>query len=354
MTDSHPSELAWSTLKLADFESLLYWLLYREGFYNVVRESGERGCDLCSDRSDLRDGKLVQRRYLVQCRSYAGAITITDLEHDLTAAKRVDPYFVIVATPGEIISVDTELKSLIKKGSDLGIRVAFWDRTELARLLLRHQDLRSYYLGLPVARDYIFSHLLKLPSDSWESLYCCHSLYTIFSSAVEYALVYGRRITVGHLLYALLRHDQRVSRSVFLQEGINPDQLAIGLKRAITNHPRPQGNLRKGGRMTQSARRAVRMALNFAKALKQSEVTERHLLLALLRQRDSGTIQVIDHRLPASVSQLLERLTSNHFDANELSAIEEQSSLQWEDLEPFPSELDSDHDRTRYESLPEI
>src|SRR5580692_7986387 len=105
-----PGPLEWDRLTAKEFEELIYCILVREGFLNVdwYGSSGnDRGRDIVCERNELWRPKTVRYKCVVQCKRYAGSVSLRVLREDLEKASAHKPHVFIIAVTG-VLSASTK------------------------------------------------------------------------------------------------------------------------------------------------------------------------------------------------------------------------------------------------------
>lgn len=322
----------WLRLSPTDFEELVFWILQREGFFNVrwYGESGsDKGRDVICQRTELLGPRVLVHDCVVQCKRYSGRVARQRIYQDILKASEHNPDYFILATTG-IVSASTKdwLDSHLEK---LGVRVVLWERTDLSILLERHQDLAAKFLEIPVEPDYFLQHLARESSilSTVDKLLLKPMVREAITDACQMAVNSSSAVALGHLLIPLLLKDEQCTRPLYLSQEIDPDMLADCIHFVVRTLPKVQ-MMRFGLQPTQSLRLALEIAVRVMGILGESVLSERVLLWAALLQRHSGTIQTLEEVHHISVRRVIPALEQRFFEQHEVVSVLKKQQMRAE------------------------
>jgi hypothetical protein len=260
---------------------------------------------------------------VVQCKRYAGRVSRTRLYEDILKAREHGPHYYILATTG-IVGSSTKDWLNSQQGT-LGFQLVLWERTDIDLLLERHQDLRAKYLGIPVEPD---SLLRQIASESHalasaDKILMTSLVRNCIRAAYDLAVKHSSLFTVGHLLSVLLRTDAKYTRRVFAAYAVVPSRLAAAIDTAFVKQdgerPAPQGL-----QLSASVHMVFETAFRAMHALRETMLSERLLLWALLMQQQSGTIRFLREDCRLNVDQLIEHLLAKFFTKREAAILSQR------------------------------
>ncbi len=313
----------WLALVPLDFEEMVFWLLQREGFFNVIwhgQSGGDKGRDITCQRLEVFGPRVVAHNCVVQCKKYAGRVQRAKLYEDILKASEHHPDYFILATTGIVGSSTKDWFN--SQGSTFGFRLVLWERMDLEILLERHQDLRAKFLQIPVEPDLLLkqlaneSHLLA----GADKVLLKPTVRRAVTGAYQMAISHSNLFTLAHLLIALLRMDRACTRVLFLKHGIEPERLASALENAFAQQPENTAYHREL-QVSGSVRQAIEAAIRLMTSLGESVLSERTLVWALLMQQQSGTVEFLATKCGINIGQLLSTLSKLFFTAHERNSL---------------------------------
>ena len=306
----------WSQISPKDFEELLYWILYREGFFNVTwyGEAGsDKGRDLVCERTELLGPRIVPCKCVVQCKRYSGRVNRQKIFEDLLKASEHKPDYFILATTGILGSSTKDW--LMSHQQRFGVKIVVWERMELQILLERHQDLRAQYLNVEIEPNYFLKQLAHsgIELSNVDKLLVNPAACSSLSLAYELALQYGNLLTLGHIIVGLLKCDSECTRSIFIEIGVNIDEFTARLEECWVARQARFPTKRFGVRLSPSIPRIVEMAIKTMRVIGESVLSERVILRAVLSQRSSASLRFVTEA-GVNLNALWEKLNKRFFE----------------------------------------
>ncbi len=317
---------AWLKLGSVNFEELVFWLLHREGFFNVSwygKHGHDKGRDITCQRTEILGPRVFTSTCVVQCKKYGGRVSRQRLYEDILKASEHKPNYFILATTG-IVSASTK-DFLASKQEHLGMRVVLWERTDLQILLEHHQDLRKTFLNIPVESEY-FVQKIAQEANYWagsEKIFLTPVVRLAVAFACQSALECRSLVTVAHVLTGLLLKDNECTRSVFVQIGLNPEDVVRILEEQLLEKQPIIPVEHIGLQLSVSLRLGLEWAVRIMKTLSEAIISERILLWALLIERFSGTAHFLEREFHIDLDQVVDSLTSRFFDEEEVDCVDQ-------------------------------
>lgn len=299
------SSSPWLQLAPREFEELMFWVLYREGFWNVSwygAHGSDSGRDIICQRCELLGPKVYVLDCVVQCKRYKGYVSLGLLWNDLLKAAEHKPSYFIIATTG-LVSAKTK-DAIDSKSKSIGVRTVLWERGDLEIMLARHPDLGLRYLRLEPDSSTLLKHVLAECSAKYarEHLVFSDDLAGVVVAAATTAMRAGQRLSTAHLL----REIALQVPSLLERFGLDPARIHTMLSSVAIVEEVTNDQLREGLRMSH----AVRVALDRTLSSLDVRRTQRVSLLSfaenLLANRQSGTVQFLREQC-GDVISLLDR-----------------------------------------------
>lgn len=306
----------WTSISPSQFEELVFWLLHREGFFNVAwygEAGGDKGRDIVCQRSDLFGPRVMFRNCIVQCKRYKGRVARARLFEDILKASEHNPDCFILATTG-IMGASTK-DWLTTQEQHLPYKLVLWERMDLDILLERHQDIRAKFLGIPVDPGYLLTQVAQESQvlASVDKILLTAGVRRCVTTAYNLALKHSHLVTLGHLLVGLLREDRVCTRPLFLSLTIDPGKLANVLEEAFVKQDEASRMAASAPQISVSVRTGLETAVRVRDRLGEATISERILLMSLILQPFSGTMQFLEYDCRINRDDLLQSLVRKFF-----------------------------------------
>jgi ATP-dependent Clp protease ATP-binding subunit ClpA len=139
------------------------------------------------------------------------------------------------------------------------------------------------------------------------------------NEAVKLSLDYSSYLNVVHLLIPLLILDKNVTKSFFIELGVKPARIVKDLQKAFFDGKRSKllGSKERIDLMpSASFRSSLDFAINLMGKLGRRVLSEEILLLSMLIQTQSGTINFLKKRYRIDINDMLMLLKKNYFKRN--------------------------------------
>ncbi len=311
----------WDSLSPTEFEELTFWILHREGFFNLewYGESGsDKGRDIICQRKDILGPKVLVRNCVVQCKRYKGQLGRTKIHDDIVKNIEHNPDFFILVTSG-IISAATKDWLGAAQGR-FGMRIITWERTDLSILLNHHQDLRMQYLGIIPSTTFFLRNLVPgaAQKPEIENMFRKPDIKNIIQYACQLAIENSTLLTLAHLLVALIRYDKHTVATLS-RAGFSPGEVALALERCIIKKEKTVKIKMDGLKITSVFRQALAKSVELVGTFGKSALSGRLLFLAILTlPRRSGTIIFLEEKLEISRKKLIKTLLDEYFTPEEI------------------------------------
>jgi hypothetical protein len=304
---------AWSRLDPKQFEELMYWILQREGFYNVVwhGESGaDKGRDIICERTELFGPRVLRRTCVVQCKKYQGRVSRQLLEEDLLKATEHSPDIFILATTGIVGSATKDW--LLAQKRRLNFEIVLWERLDIELLLQRNQDLRHEYLEIDIEPEYFLDQLAYAGSRSASLRHVplTDELRACLAAACELASRNSNLLTLGHLLAALFGSGSRPIKDLMADIGLNARKLASDLEKNWVAKQASIPMKKNGIKFSTSISSVFTTCISLINTTGENEITELNLLLSILMQDYSNSVKFLSDALKVDIAKIIEAIKS--------------------------------------------
>ncbi len=142
---------SWKELSPKSFEELCFHLLDVLEFTNIKwygRTGKDQGRDILAQRLvELAPGVKKATQWIVECKRYvARPPAIHDLENHISWAKYHKPDFLLLIVTNVLTAPTKDWLSGIEKG--LSFRIVVWEKPDVEKLLLAHEDTLRPFLPL--------------------------------------------------------------------------------------------------------------------------------------------------------------------------------------------------------------
>ncbi len=315
---SSPNLALWARLTARDFEDLVFWLLHREGFFNLAWHEGSAGgrAVVCK-RTELLGTRVMTRDCLVRCRLQEGNLDRDVLREAVDeAAKEGFDYFVLATTAG----VDEVTRNWAAHAArDRGSWIVLWEAEDLETLLDKHQDLRFRFLSAPLSADYLLRHLNEDRSRGSRAMTPIVQMGLV--EACTIALEDDQSLTLAHLFLVLLNLDVECTCKLVAEMGGDLSILRENLISIIMEQPETPV-LEYGLVVSNSVRDAVDAAIELTESFGHDEISEKVLLLAMTSLEESYSIRTSLKSVNIDFHEYARKLLSAYFTDSEGEAFE--------------------------------
>lgn len=318
------SSAAWSKLSLDEFEDLVNWILYREGFFDIrawedAPEDG--GSVLLGWRTDLLGSKVGRQQCVILSREYGKRVSRQALQEDIASVRSLAAEFTVIATPS---SVSTATKEWARGLTGLiDSNVVIWDRSDLDFLLAHHQDLRLRLFDVPPVHEFFIKHL----TDRERQFVDIDRLFS--HGTIQKALVEGCRIairqstlvTLAHLLIGLMRFDEEHTQRLFAEQELDHLDIAQYLESLVGRSQNKIDLKTVGLKLSSSFRSVLDTAIIITKLFDEEELQERVLLLAILMHPTSVSVNALNQLCAGEEPVILNTLVESHLTTKEVELL---------------------------------
>ena len=315
----------WARISDRDFERVISWILQREGFFDI----SWRGADpddperaIACWRNTLLSDPIRTQECVVKCRKDEDDLVEIDmLQADILRITEHKPDNFILATPAKISASAREWAASAAT-QELGARVLLWGREDLGILFDHHQDLRFKFFNILPSATFFMPHLPdQEEADEFEYLFTRPVVRDAFARACTTALDQATLLTAAHLLSALIRVDEDCTRSILDEQGVDPNEIAKYLEQLAGRGQNKVDFAQTGLQTTMAFRSAVEVAIAIETLLGEYTITERALLLAVMMDSESVSVNTLNQLINPNEPVLLNSLLASHFTEKNVAAL---------------------------------
>ncbi len=287
----------WATLSPENFELLITWMLHREGFFNMSWRGDSAGTGnrvMICQRTYFSGAAVEVLSYVVQCRQHDKKPTKALLEEELLENSGYQPNRLVLVTPSVVSPAQKKSLSGLKAGDSTEVIV--WDRSDLVHLLENHQDLRLRLFQVPPSPYFFVRHLTDRERQfvDFNRLFKRESINDFFEEACRIAINKSTRVTIAHLLVALIRLDKEFTQTLLKSQDLDPTEIAGYLETLVARGQNRIDLKLTGLSLSSSFRSVLDTAIIITQLFDNQILTERSLLLAILMHPTSVSVNALN------------------------------------------------------------
>lgn len=312
----------WAKLSPENFELLISWMLHREGFFNISWRgdtAGQGNRVMICQRTRFSGAEVTVVTYVVQCRQHEKNPTKAQLKEELLANAGYQPDRLILVTPSAVSAANKKALGELQPGP--GTEVVVWDRSDLVRLLENHQDLRLRLFQVAPSPYFFVRHLTDRERQfvDFGRLFKRPTINKFFEEACRIAINKSTRVTIAHLLVALIRLDEEFTQSLLKSQDLDPTEIAGYLETLVTRGQNRIDLKLTGLSLSSSFRSVLDTAIIITQLFDNQILTERSLLLAILMHPTSVSVNALNQLCAREEGEqvILNTLLETHYSSQE-------------------------------------
>lgn len=310
----------WNTLNQGEFEDLVFWILHREGFFNVAWREGTDGEErdgISCRRTNLVSLRVDMQEYVVACKMYDDKVPRKELRSIIEGSVRSEPDFFVFATSGLVDEATKRWCTSLEL--DPQPQVVVWERADLAKLLETHQDLRLQLFEIPPSASFFVRHLTEREQQfiDFEQFFKGPIVRGSFEQACQIAIDQSSLVTLAHLLIALIRLDEVCTCDILRKQGLEPADIAAYLTSLVNRNQNKTDIKTASLKLSASFRSVLDTAIVITRLFDDQILTERILLLAILMHPTSVSVSALNQLCSNEEPAVLNALLKRHFSAKE-------------------------------------
>ncbi len=287
----------WAKLSPENFELLITWMLHREGFFNMSWRGDSAGTGnrvMICQRTHFSGATLEVLSYVVQCRQHDKKPTKAQLEEELLENSGYQPNRLVLVTPSVVSAAQKQSMAEMKPSEDTEVIV--WDRSDLVNLLENHQDLRLRLFEVPPSPYFFVRHLTDRERQfvDFNRLFKRDTINEFFEEACRIAINKSTRVTIAHLLVALIRLDKEFTQTLLKSQDLDPTEIAGYLETLVARGQNRIDLKLTGLSLSSSFRSVLDTAIIITQLFDNQILTERSLLLAILMHPTSVSVNALN------------------------------------------------------------
>lgn len=195
----------WSALDPAQFEELCKELMRRKGFLNVTRTSGpgpgDMGRDLHAEEILIsQTGRPIHSKILVQCKNYwrsRKTVGPAQVERAANRARTLHYNRVLIITSYDLSSQAKQIALNTTKNLEFGVRVEWWNESDLNTLLFKYPDVKRQFSLDPVAPPVINLGILNGYGSEPSQEKACDPVYSRVSPDYWNRILHGENTSIS-------------------------------------------------------------------------------------------------------------------------------------------------------------
>lgn len=312
----------WAKLSAEDFELLISWMLHREGFFNISWRgdtAGQGNRVMICNRTHFSGADLEVMSYVIQCRQHDKNPTKAELQEQALANAGYHPDRLVLVTPSSVTKATRKSMQKAKPGADT--ELVIWDRSDLVHLLENHQDLRLRLFDVAPSPYFFVRHLTDRERQfvDFGRLFQRKPINRFFEESCRIAINKSTRVTIAHLLVALIRLDTEFTQTLLKSQDLDPTEIAGYLETLVTRGQNRIDLKLTGLSLSSSFRSVLDTAIIITQLFDNQILTERSLLLAILMHPTSVSVNALNQLCAREEGEqvILNALLETYYSAQE-------------------------------------